>query len=67
MFPLDELKNFITGFVVRWVLKIGGTYFVTIGIEQDLVTNIIGGVVAIIFGIVISLFQTKKALNKVPE
>ena len=63
MFPLDELKNFITGFLFRWVLKIGGTYFATIGIENGTIEQIVGGLIAIIFGIVVSLLQTKKALD----
>lgn len=63
MFPLNQLKEFITGFIVRWALKIGGTYLATIGIEQGTVEQIIGGIVAILVGIAVSLFQTKKALD----
>ncbi|MBE0538396.1 MAG: hypothetical protein IH620_01685 [Ignavibacterium sp.] len=64
MFPIDQIKEFIIGFIVRWVLKIGGAYFITIGIEQSTIEQIIGGLVAIVIGIIISLFQTKKALDK---
>ena len=63
MFPLDELKNFITGFAFRWILKVGGTYLATIGIQSSTVEEIVGGIVAILFGVIVSLFQTKKALN----
>jgi hypothetical protein len=63
MFPLDEVRNFIVGFLLRWALKIGGTYFATIGIESGTIEQIIGGLASIVLGILVSLFQTKKALD----
>jgi hypothetical protein len=63
MFPLDQIKQFIVGFIVRWILKIGGAWLATIGIQQGTIEEIVGGLIAIIIGIIISLFQTKKALE----
>lgn len=64
---IRETRSFLTGFAVRWVLKIAGTYFATIGIENRTLEEIIGGLLAIISGIVISLFQHKKALETNPS
>lgn len=63
---LDELKGYVTGIAVRWVLKIAGGAILQYGISADNITAIITAVVAIVFGILISLFQQKKAVNQEP-
>ena len=63
---MEELKKFLVGFLVRWILKIAGTYFVTIGIQQNTIEETVGGLVAIILGIIVSLIQQKKALDTPP-
>jgi|GEM_PF-3201254 len=64
---LDTIQNFIVGMIFRWIMKIGGTFLVSAGFSSaDLtqkLTEIIGGFVAIGIGIVVSLFQHKKALE----
>lgn len=60
---LAQIKTFLTGFILRWVLKIGGAYFATIGVETGTIEEIVGGLVAIIVGVVISLFQHNKAVK----
>lgn len=60
---IDTLKNFIVGFVTRWVLKIGGGFLLAVGINDGKAEEIIGALVSIVVGLVISLFQQKKALE----
>lgn len=60
---LDTLKNFIVGFVTRWVLKIGGGFLLAVGINDGKAEEIIGALVSIIVGLLISLFQQDKALK----
>ena len=60
---LNSLKGFIVPFLVRWVLKIGGTYLATIGISDGSVEEIVGGIVAVLIGLIISLFNHKKAVE----
>ncbi len=64
---LDTIKNFLTGFITRWILKIGGTFLLSAGFsEAELttkLTEIISGLLAIVIGIIISLVQHKTALE----
>lgn len=60
---LNSLKGFVLPFVVRWILKIGGTYLATIGISENSVYEVVGGIVAVLIGLVISLFNHKKAIK----
>lgn len=60
---MENLKQFITGFLVRWLLKVGGGYFIAIGVTENILIPIIGGIISILAGIIISLFQQNKALN----
>ena len=64
---LDTIKNFLTGFITRWILKIGGTFLLSAGFsEAELttkLTEIISGFLAIGIGIIISLVQHKTALE----
>ena len=60
---MNDIKKFLTGILVRWILKIGGAWLATIGIGSGTVGEIIGGILAILLGMVISIFQTKKAID----
>lgn len=59
----NSSKGFVIGFVVRWLLVIGGTVFANAGISEDKLTELVGGVLAILVSIVISLLQHKKAVE----
>jgi hypothetical protein len=59
----EDLKNYIVGFLVRWIMKIGGGFLLAHGISQNSVKEIVGAVVGILIGLIISLFQHNKALN----
>ena len=59
----DTLKNFFGGMVVRWVLKIGGGFLLNLGISEKSVAEVVGAGVAILVGLLISLFQHKKAIE----
>lgn len=60
---LDTFKNFVTGFVTRWILKIGGGFLLSVGVNEGSVTEIVAAVCSILIGLAISLFQQKKALE----
>lgn len=60
---MEELKSFLVGFIVKWLLQIGGTFFLTIGVQQQTIEEIVGGLVAIVTGLIVSLIQHKKAMN----
>jgi hypothetical protein len=64
---MAEIKNYITGFIVRWLLKIGGGFFLSIGIDNNSVTLIVSSIVSIVLGLLISLVQHTKALNSEAE
>jgi hypothetical protein len=60
---MAEIKSYISGFMVRWLLKIGGGFFLSIGIDDNSLTLIVSSIVSIILGLIISLVQHTKALN----
>lgn len=60
---LKSLQTLLTTFLTRWLLKIAGTFFVTIGFESGKVEEIVGGLVAIVIGMVVSWISHKKALE----
>lgn len=62
----DDLKNYIVGFIVRWLMKIGGGFFLAHGISQNSIEEIVGAVIGILIGLFISLFQHKKAVDEYP-
>ena len=63
---VENIKDYIVGILLRWVLKIGGTWLASIGVSEGDIASIIGGIVAVIVGVIISLFQQKKAVNAEP-
>lgn len=63
---LESLKGFITGILFRWIMKIGGTWLATIGLESGKVEELIGGIVMVLIGLVVSLIQQKKAVFTPP-
>jgi len=62
----SDIKNYIVGFLVRWIMKIGGGFLLAHGISQNSVNEIVGAIVGILFGLIISLFQHKKAVDEYP-
>jgi len=59
----EQIKKFLTGIIVRWILKLAGAWLLTIGVGSGTIEEIIGGVLAILIGMIISIFQTKKAID----
>ena len=64
---LNLLKSYFVPLIVRWVLKIGGTWLAMAGWGEDDVTKLVGGAVAIIIGVIISLVNKKSDLAKDPQ
>jgi hypothetical protein len=64
---LNLLKSYFIPLIVRWALKIGGTWLATAGWGEDDVTKIVGGLVAIIVGVITSLINKKSDLAKEPK
>ena len=64
---LEMLKGYFIPILVRWVAKIGGTWLVTAGWGEDDLRMIIGGVLSIIIGIIVSLVNHKSASKKDPN
>lgn len=62
----SAIKGFVIGFVVRWLLMIGGALFAEAGVTEGDVTTAVGGVISIVVSIVITLIQHKKAVNAPP-
>lgn len=60
---LTTLKTLLTTFLVRWILKIGGTVLASAGISESSLYEVIGGIVMILFGMILSWFSHQKALN----
>jgi len=60
---MDDIKQFLTGMIVRWILKVGGSTLGTIGVTSGDLMEIVGGILAILIGLIISIFQQKKAVN----
>ena len=63
---LKLLKTYFVPLIVRWVLKIAGTWLAIAGWGEDDITKIVGGVVAIIIGVITSLINKKTDLAKQP-
>jgi hypothetical protein len=56
----QTVKSYVIGFLVRWVLKIGGGALISIGITEGSIVEIVTAVVMLIIGVIISLIQHKK-------
>ena len=63
---IESIKGFLSGIVVRWIMKAAGGALVGVGISEGSIVEIVGGGLSFLIGIVISLFQQKKAVNQVP-
>lgn len=63
---MNEIKQFLAGFIFRWVMKIAGGYLLSVGISEGSILEIVTAVVTILIGLVISLFQHKKAIEQLP-
>ena len=61
---LKLLKTYFVPLLVRWILKIGGTWLAMAGWDADDVTQLVGGIVAILIGIITSLINKKSDLAK---
>ena len=61
---MGDIKEFLTGIIVRWVLKLGGVWLISIGVDEATIWGVIGGIIAILIGMIMTLFQTKKAVDK---
>jgi hypothetical protein len=61
---LESTQGFLTGIASRWILKVAGTFLATVGLQTGQVEEIIGGIVAVLLGIAVSLIQHKKAVNQ---
>lgn len=55
----QSLQNFIIPFIVRNILKIGGAVLAYAGWEESDITYIAAGIVAIVFGAVLSFVRDK--------
>lgn len=63
---LETIKGFLSGMLVRWLLKIGGGFLLSVGLTEGSVGQIASAIVAIVVGLVISLIQQKKAVLQTP-
>lgn len=61
------LKPQLTGVIVRWMLKIGGGYILSLGITADSLETIATSIVMLIVGVVITVTQTKKVAYTNPD
>lgn len=63
---IETIKGFLSGMLVRWLLKIGGGFILSVGITEGSVAQIASAIVAIVVGLLISLIQQKKAVLQTP-
>lgn len=63
----NTIKKFIVEKLVQWLLKIAGGFFLSIGISQNSVEEIIGAIVSILLGIIYSLVTHKKVALSDPK
>lgn len=61
------VKKFIVEKLVQWLLKIAGGFFLSIGISQNSLEEIIGALVSIIIGIIYSVVTHKKVALSDPN
>jgi hypothetical protein len=63
----QTVKSYVIGFLVRWVLKIGGGALISIGITEGSIVEIVTAAVMLIVGVIISLIQHKKIAYTNPD
>ena len=63
---MENIKGFIVGIVVRWLMKAVGGYLVIAGVTESQLTEAIGGVLVFVVGAAVSIYQHNKALNAPP-
>jgi hypothetical protein len=56
----NTIKKFLVAKIVQWILKVGSGVLLTLGVSQNSVEEIVGGVVSLLIGILYSLFTHKK-------
>jgi hypothetical protein len=59
----ENIKGFLGGMLVRWVLKVGAGVIGTLGVSQGSATEVVSAVVMFAVGALISLIQHKKAID----
>jgi hypothetical protein len=62
----ETLKGFIVPFLVRWILKIGAGFILSLGISTGSATEVITAIVMAVVGIVMSLVNHKTAIETPP-
>ena len=63
---MTDLKTFIGNSIVRWVLQLGGAWFLQAGIKTDDITQVVISGLSILVALVMSILKSKKLLNMEP-
>ncbi|MEM3373350.1 MAG: hypothetical protein QXF76_04005 [Candidatus Anstonellales archaeon] len=56
----EAIKKILLQKIVQWIMKIGGTWIVAVGVSQNSIEEIVGGALAVVFSAIWSLIQTGK-------
>lgn len=56
----NTIKKFLVAKIVQWILKVGSGVLLTLGVSQNSVEEIVGGIVSLLIAILYSLFTHKK-------
>lgn len=64
---LDSVKGQLVTFIVRWIMKVGSGVLGAHGISEGSVTEIVGALIMLLIGVVMSFFGQKKAINTDPK
>lgn len=62
----ESIKGFLVGILSRWLFKLLGGVLIGLGYTESSAMELIVGILSFAVGIIISLFQQKKAVNMVP-
>ena len=62
----DDLKHYLTGMIVQWILKVSAGVIGTCGITQDSWTLIVTAVVVFALGALLNVLHIQKALMQQP-
>ena len=60
---MDDITGFLVPFIVRLVLKVGAGALLTLGISEGSAVEVIGAVVALAVGWIMSKLNWTKAIN----